>query len=112
MDRFLAARSPSGRQPGPARPLLVDTFEYKPEVAADGRAVALVPADERRCTLRDDLATIPVEGVEPCQVVVATRAADTNPLVARFRASAQSFLTPRHLMRGPGAGACSRWSTG
>lgn len=79
--------------PAPLGPLLVDTFEDKLEVVADGRAVALVPADDRRCTLRDDLATVPVEGVEPCQVVVAARSADTNPLVARFRESAKRFLT-------------------
>ncbi|MFH8442124.1 LysR family transcriptional regulator [Streptomyces sp. NPDC018026] len=78
--------------PAPLGPMLVDTFEDKLEVVADGRAVALVPADDRRCTLRDDLATVPVEGVEPCQVVVATRLADANPLVARFRESAHALL--------------------
>ncbi|GGL92631.1 hypothetical protein GCM10010129_40460 [Streptomyces fumigatiscleroticus] len=78
--------------PAPPGPLLVDTFEDKLEAVADGRAIALVPADDRRCTLRDDLATVPVEGVEPCQVVVATRSEDANPLVARFRASAKSLL--------------------
>ncbi|MFF4472287.1 LysR family transcriptional regulator [Streptomyces sp. NPDC001599] len=78
--------------PAPLGPMLVDTFEDKLEAVADGRAIALVPADDRRCTLRDDLATIPVEGVEPCQVVVATRLADANPLVARFRESAHSLL--------------------
>ncbi|MHC3469460.1 LysR family transcriptional regulator [Streptomyces sp. 7R007] len=76
----------------PLGPLFVDTFEDKLEVVADGRAVALVPADDRRCTLRDDLATVPVEGVEPCQVVVATRTGDANPLLAHFRESARSLL--------------------
>ncbi|MET9352912.1 LysR substrate-binding domain-containing protein [Streptomyces sp. NPDC006617] len=78
--------------PAPLGPVLVDTFEDKLEAVADGRAIALVPADDRRCTLRNDLATIPVEGVEPCQVVVATRLADANPLVAHFRESAQNLL--------------------
>ncbi|CAL9667257.1 LysR family transcriptional regulator [Streptomyces sp. ICN988] len=78
--------------PAPLGPLLVDTFEDKLEAVADGRAVALVPADDRRCTLRDDLAVVPVEGVEPCQVVVATRRADANPLVAHFRDSARGLL--------------------
>ncbi|MFD5279153.1 LysR family transcriptional regulator [Streptomyces rubrogriseus] len=78
--------------PAPLGPMLVDTFEDKLEVVADGRAIALVPADDRRCTLRDDLATVPVEGVEPCQVVVATRLADANPLVAHFRESAHDLL--------------------
>ncbi|MFD7061540.1 LysR family transcriptional regulator [Streptomyces sp. NPDC059906] len=76
----------------PLGPMLVDTFEDKLEVVADGRAIALVPADDRRCTLRDDLSTVPVEGVEPCQVVVATRLADANPLVAHFRESAHDLL--------------------
>ncbi|MFE9180280.1 LysR family transcriptional regulator [Streptomyces sp. NPDC007126] len=78
--------------PAPLGPLLVDTFEDKLEAVADGRAVALVPADDRRCTLRGDLAVVPVEGVEPCQVVVATRRADANPLVAHFRDSARGLL--------------------
>ncbi|AXL92905.1 LysR family transcriptional regulator [Streptomyces sp. CB09001] len=78
--------------PAPLGPMLVDTFEDKLEVVADGRAVALVPADDRRCTLRDDLATVPVQGVEPCQVVVAARHSDANPLVAHFRESAHDLL--------------------
>ncbi len=78
--------------PAPLGPQLVDTFEDKLEAVADGRAVALVPADDRRGALRDDLATVRVEGVEPCQVVVATRAADANLLVAHFRESAKNLL--------------------
>ncbi|CDR01281.1 LysR family transcriptional regulator [Streptomyces iranensis] len=78
--------------PAPTGPMLVDTFEDKLEVVADGRAVALAPADDPRCSLRDDLATVPVEGIEPCQVVVATRGGDANPLVAHFRESAKNFL--------------------
>ncbi|GEB50100.1 LysR family transcriptional regulator [Streptomyces cacaoi] len=81
--------------PAPGGPLLVDTFEDKLEVVADGGAVALVPVDDRRCGLRDDLVTVPVEDIEPCQVVVATRHADTNPLLGPFRACAKE-----HLVRG------------
>jgi hypothetical protein len=51
-----------------------------------------VPADDRRSTLRDDLATIPVDGIEPCQVAVVTRANDRNPLAAHFRESAKNCL--------------------
>ncbi|WP_206037875.1 LysR family transcriptional regulator [Rhodococcus sp. HNM0569] len=80
--------------PAPLGPTLVETFEDKLEVVADGRAIALVPADDRRSTLREDLATVPIEGIQPCEVVVAARADDTNPLVARFRESAT-----RHLIR-------------
>ncbi|MGW3347247.1 LysR family transcriptional regulator [Nonomuraea rubra] len=78
--------------PAPLGPMLVDTFEDKLEVVADGRAVAIVPAGDRRSTLRDDLATIPVDGIEPCQVAVVTRAGDRNPLVAGFRESARNCL--------------------
>lgn len=78
--------------PAPLGPLLVDTFEDKLEVVADGRAIAIVPAEDRRSTLRDDLATIPIEGIDPCQVAVVTRADDRNRLVARFQESAKNCL--------------------
>lgn len=86
------APRPDGN-PAPLGPMLVDTFEDKLEVVADGRAIAIVPADDRRSTLRDDLATVPINGIEPCQVVVVTRTDDRNPLVARFRESAKNCLT-------------------
>jgi DNA-binding transcriptional LysR family regulator len=79
--------------PAPLGPMLVDTFEDKLEVVADGRAIAIVPVDDRRSTLRDDLTTVPIDGIEPCQVVVVTRTDDRNPLVARFRESAKNCLT-------------------
>ncbi|WP_327394097.1 LysR family transcriptional regulator [Streptomyces phaeochromogenes] len=82
--------------PAPLGPLLVDTFEDKLEVVADGRAVAVVPAYDRRYTLRDDLAAITVDDIEPCQVVLASRADDRNPLVTHFRESSRRFLEPRH----------------
>lgn len=76
----------------PLGPVVVDTFEDKLEVVADGRAVTVVAADDRRSTLRDDLATVPIVGIEPCQVAVVSRADDHNPLVARFRESAVRCL--------------------
>ncbi|MFF0463855.1 LysR family transcriptional regulator [Streptomyces mexicanus] len=78
--------------PAPTGPVLVDTFEDKLEVVAAGQAVALAPADDPRCSLRDDLTTVAVEGIEPCQVVVATRCGDANPLVAHFREAAKHSL--------------------
>jgi DNA-binding transcriptional LysR family regulator len=90
-DFWRLAPRPDGG-PAPLGPMLVDTFEDKLEVVADGRGIALVPADDRRCSLRDDVVTVPVEGIEPCQVVVATRSADANPLVAHFRESAKNLL--------------------
>ncbi|GAA2845868.1 hypothetical protein GCM10020220_039070 [Nonomuraea rubra] len=105
--RAPSSPAPAWRRPGPGSggsppartelrprsgPMLADTFEDKLEVVADGRAVAIVPAGDRRSTLRDDLVTIPVDGIEPCQVAVVTRAGDRNPLVARFRESARNCL--------------------
>ncbi|MFK0118991.1 LysR family transcriptional regulator [Streptomyces sp. NPDC090994] len=78
--------------PAPLGPLLVDTYEDKLEAVADGRAIALVPSGDRRSALRDDLATVPVEGVEPCEVVVVSRRDETNRLVADFRESARKLL--------------------
>jgi DNA-binding transcriptional LysR family regulator len=82
------------RPDGSPAPLLVDTCEDELEAVAAGRAVALVPAGALRGSLRDDLVTVPVEGIEPCQVVVATRRGDTNPLVAHFVEAARRLLTP------------------
>lgn len=85
---------PDGR-PAPDGPIL-DAVEDKLEVIAAGQAVAIlagVPVE----AFRPDLTTIPLEGVEPCQVVVATRAGDRNRLVAAFSRIAQSQLTgPNH----------------
>ena len=79
--------------PAPLGPTLVETFEDKLEAVADGLATALVPANDRRITLRDDLVTVPIEGIEPLQVVAAVRLRDANPLVAAFLDSARRLLT-------------------
>ncbi|WAP60176.1 LysR family transcriptional regulator [Streptomyces sp. S465] len=84
---------PDGR-PAPLGPLVIDTFEDKLELVAEGRAVAVLPAGDRRSTLRDDVATIPIHGIEPCQVAVVTRGDDRNPLIAHFRESARKHLMP------------------
>ncbi|MER7015705.1 LysR family transcriptional regulator [Saccharopolyspora sp. NPDC000359] len=78
--------------PAPLGPILVETFEDKLEAVADGRAIAIAPADDRRSTLRDDLARIPIDGIEPCQVAVVTRADDPDPLVSHFVESALDLL--------------------
>ncbi|BCJ49626.1 hypothetical protein Asp14428_11010 [Actinoplanes sp. NBRC 14428] len=79
-------------RPAPVAPLVADAVEDKLDAVADGRAVALLPARDRRLTGRDDLATVAVEGIEPCHVVVATRRGDDNPLVAGFREAAGTHL--------------------
>jgi DNA-binding transcriptional LysR family regulator len=78
--------------PAPDGPL-VDTLEDKLELIAAGQAVAIVSAGLRADSLRPDLTTVPLHGVEPSHVVLATRAGDHNRLVAAFRKCAQAHLT-------------------
>ncbi|MEV5705590.1 LysR family transcriptional regulator [Actinoallomurus sp. NPDC052274] len=80
---------PDGR-PVPDGPL-VETVEDKFEVIAAGEAVGILPS--RHATQHPDLTTIALEGVEPCQVALATRAGDRNRLVAAFREHARAHLT-------------------
>jgi DNA-binding transcriptional LysR family regulator len=79
---------PDGR-PAPDGPL-VEAVEDKNDLIASGQAVAIVPAG---VTPRPDLTTVPLHGVEPAHVVLATRADDRGRLVAAFRKSAQTCLT-------------------
>ena len=83
--------------PAPDGPL-VDAIEDKNELIAAGQAVAIVPAGIHGTSLRPDLTTIPLHGVAPGHVVLATRAADRGRLVAAFRRAARDCLT------GPAAG--------
>lgn len=78
--------------PAPDGPL-VDALEDKLELIAAGQAVAIVSAGLRADSLRPDLTTVPLHGVEPSHVVLATRAGDRSRLVAAFRKSAQAHLT-------------------
>ena len=52
--------------------------------------MAIIPAGR---SPRPDLTTVPLYGVEPGHVVVATRAGDGSRLVAAFRESARACLT-------------------
>lgn len=69
---------------------LVEALEHKNELIAAGQAVAIVPAS---AAPSPDLTTIPLEGVEPGHVVVATRTRDRSRLVTAFRKSAHDCLT-------------------
>jgi DNA-binding transcriptional LysR family regulator len=69
---------------------LVAAVEDKIELIASGQAVAIVPAS---IPLRADLATIPLHGVEPGHVVLATRAGERSSLVADFTKAARAHLT-------------------
>jgi DNA-binding transcriptional LysR family regulator len=78
--------------PAPVGPTLAETYADKLEAIAEGTAIAVVPAGDRRHTLRPDLVAVPLDDVEHCQVVAATRTTDTNPLVTEFVRSAKDLL--------------------
>jgi DNA-binding transcriptional LysR family regulator len=75
--------------PAPDGPL-VEAIADKNELIAAGEAVAIVPAG---LSGRPDLTTVPLHGVDPSHIVLATRAGDRSRLVAAFRKSAQALLT-------------------
>ncbi len=81
---------PDGRR-APDGPM-IDALEDKFEVIAAGQAVA-ISAGVAGNAFRPDVTSIPLEGVEPSQVVVATRRDDHNRLVAAFRKLAETYLT-------------------
>ncbi|WP_328603841.1 LysR substrate-binding domain-containing protein [Amycolatopsis sp. NBC_00345] len=81
---------PDGR-PAPDGPL-VETPQDKLESVAGGRALALAPAAGGNVA-RNDLTAVAVEGIEPCRVVVATRASERSRLVTAFLEAARSQLT-------------------
>ncbi|MDO9455628.1 LysR family transcriptional regulator [Nocardioides sp.] len=68
--------------------------EDKFELVASGEALTLMPAPGPDSRLRAGLTTVPVEGIAPCQVVVATRSAERRALVRRFVALARDHLHP------------------
>jgi DNA-binding transcriptional LysR family regulator len=86
----------------PTGPDVEDSFEDKLELIARGHSIAILPAGDRRSTLRTDLTTIPVMGIDPCQVVLATRANDHNPLVSAFHEIAERTLDQPGNLLSPG----------
>jgi hypothetical protein len=81
---------PDGR-PAPAGPV-AETLADKFELIASGQA-AIISAGPHATGIRPDLTTIPIEGIEPGHVVVASCAGDRSPLVTAFRTCAQAHLT-------------------
>ncbi|MEV6024718.1 LysR substrate-binding domain-containing protein [Streptomyces sp. NPDC052036] len=81
---------PDGR-PAPGGPF-IEAMEDKFEVVAAGEAVA-ISAGGGINRLRPDLIEIPLEGVEPSHVVLATRADERSRLVADFGTCARALLT-------------------
>lgn len=82
---------PDGR-PAPDGPL-VEALEDKHELIAAGQAVAIGPPLDHATGLHPSLTTIPLHGIEPSQVVLATRTGDRNRLVTAFRKHAEALLT-------------------
>jgi len=82
---------PDGR-PAPDGPL-IDALEDKLELIAAGQAVAIVSQGLRAHVLRPDLTTVPLEGVAPSHVVLATRADERSRLVAAFGKFARARLS-------------------
>ncbi len=78
--------------PAPDGPL-VNAMEDKLELIAAGEAVAIIPGGLHAEGLRPDLTTIPLEGVDPSHIVIATRADDRSRLLAAFRKYARAHLT-------------------
>ncbi|MFI6405471.1 LysR family transcriptional regulator [Streptomyces sp. NPDC050548] len=81
---------PDGR-PAPGGPViraLADKFEF----VADGRAVAIAAGIRPGQTLRPDIVAIPLHGVEPSHVALATRAGEHNRLLSAFRKAAHALL--------------------
>lgn len=79
------SRAPEGPQ--------ADTLEDKLELVAAGQAVSIAPAGSLATNNRPDLTTVPLEGIEPAHVVLATRADDRRRLIADFRSAARTHLT-------------------
>jgi DNA-binding transcriptional LysR family regulator len=81
---------PDGRR-APDGPF-IDALEDKFELIASGQAVAIT-AGSNFSSLRPDITTVPLQGVEPSHVVLATRAGDRGRLVVAFRKLAEAYLT-------------------
>ncbi|RPF33546.1 LysR substrate-binding domain-containing protein [Streptomyces sp. TLI_185] len=81
---------PDGR-PVPEGPEILD-LEDKFEAVAAGEAL-VITAYPTGVSLRPDVTAVPLHGVEPSQVALATRAGDRSRLVSAFRKIARTRLT-------------------
>ena len=72
---------------------ILTSMEDKAELIASGEFVAIVPAGVS--AFRPDLTEVPLLGVEPSHVVLATRVDDKNRLLADFRKAVLTHLTAR-----------------
>lgn len=83
---------PVGGRPAPPPPAIDDSFEDKLELIATGHCVAIFPAGDRRAAVREDIALVPVVDIDPCEVVLVTRADDPNPLLGPLEDAARTVL--------------------
>lgn len=83
---------PVGDRPAPPPPAIDDSYEDKLELIATGHCVAIFPAGDRRAAVREDIALVPVIDIDPCEVVLVTRADDSNPLLGSLEAVARTVL--------------------
>ncbi|MCF3963125.1 LysR family transcriptional regulator [Streptomyces fuscigenes] len=83
---------PVGDRPPPPAPAPDDSYEDKLELVATGHCVAIFPAGDRRAAVREDLALVPVVGIDPCEVVLVTRAGDHDPLLGSLEDVARAVL--------------------
>ncbi|MFI6047014.1 LysR substrate-binding domain-containing protein [Nocardia sp. NPDC051321] len=81
---------PDGR-PAPTGPVM-NTLDDTWEFVASGDALVVATRSHVH-TNRTDLAVLPLRGVAPSSVVLATRADETGHLVAAFRRCATTYLT-------------------
>lgn len=88
---------PVGDRPAPPPPAIDDAYEDKLELIATGHCVAIFPAGDRRAAVREDIALVPVIDIDPCEVVLVTRADDPDPLLGSLEDAARTLLatTPR-----------------
>jgi DNA-binding transcriptional LysR family regulator len=80
---------PDGRRAPEGPPF--ETLEDGLELVASGQAVAV--SNEFHEHLRPDITTVPLDGLDHGQIVLASRAGDRSRLVATFRKLAATLLT-------------------
>ncbi|MBT0768237.1 LysR family transcriptional regulator [Kineosporia sp. J2-2] len=74
----------------PLAPLSAGRIEDKLEMIANGQALAVLPATDRRLSGRKDLAVVEATGFSPAGIAVATRPGETNSLVKDFQRLAKA----------------------
>ncbi|MFI1755402.1 LysR family transcriptional regulator [Streptomyces sp. NPDC020571] len=83
---------PVGDRPAPPPPAIDDSYEDKLELIATGHCVAIFPSSDRRAAVREDIALVPVIDIDPCEVMLVTRADDPNPLLGSLEDVARTVL--------------------